>query len=197
MSQDGEGAALFGTPGALDPRLRLRLLCEARAATRRRRAHRRHAQLHKLIFLVQSDRAYVLKSSPDNLPEEDRKMYLLYRNFISAMKGQGNSAPLDDESIVLLEQLQERLEGVGGARDRHWWSALAMIRSYHDENGCLPNQRGVRTSLPKDEHLRRWINNVKRYPNNFTPGTASVPRRSPRSASCREVPRESESVRGE
>ena len=173
MYHGGDNAALFGSPGAIDPALRLSLLRDAKAATRRRRAHRRHAQLHELLFLAQSDRAYVLKSSPDNLPEEDRKMYLLYRNFINAMKGQGTSAPLDEASIVLLDKLQDRLEGVaGGERDRRWWSSLAMIRSYHEENGSLPKNT-IRSAPhlqdPKSDRLAKWIVDARRR-NNFTPG---------------------------
>ena len=83
------------------------------------------------------------------------------------MKGKTNCAPLDDESIVLLRQLQDRLEGVRGERDRRWWSILAMIVSYHDEHGCLPKKPRRRET----SRLWQWICDVKRKPKNFTPGT--------------------------
>ena len=41
-------------------------------------------------------------------------MHMLYDWFKKTMKGQTTSPPLDDESIVLLEQLQGRLEGEVG-----------------------------------------------------------------------------------
>ena len=81
--------------------------------------------------------------------------------------------PLDEESIVLLEQLQAKLEGVGGARDRRWWSSLAMVRSYLDEHGSLPkNTRKSAPHLqdPKADRLTQWLVNARRCANNFTPG---------------------------
>ena len=170
MYHNGEGAALFGSPGAIDPALRQSLLRDAKAATRRRRAHRRHEQLHELLRFAQSDRGFVLKSGRDKLHGKERKFAILYKYFKSVLKGQEQRCPpLDEESIVLLGQLQDRLEDVGGETDRRWWSVLAMIRSYLDEHGSLP--KNTSKADPKADRLTQWLVNARRRAKNFTPGT--------------------------